>query len=280
MCVAGNTALPLPYTPQPFRRGRLHGIGHPQLVRFFLDLPRIDHLPSAFEGTIYMQRPNLVRELSLPVAMKVPWAMLVVKRFGWRGPQHYWFSPVKRSRAMKAYRTACHLLAHRLLTPLPLAVFEERYWGFVQYNVYATEAITDYITLRQYRQRLPDGVQELPDVLRLAASYTRRMHDSGLWHRDMVLSNFLLAGLPGNRRLYLVDLNRAYRLPYVPAWLRAIDIARMDWEVWHPQFVAQYCGSRYAPRRMLRLVRLYRHWRTLRRRVLDVIKPLRRRLRL
>ena len=98
---------------------------------------------------------------------------------------------------MKAYRTACHLLAHRLATPLPLAVFEERHWGFVQYNVYATEAITDYITLRQYRRTLPDGVQGLPDVLQLAADYTRRMHDSGLWHRDMVLSNFLLAGRPG-----------------------------------------------------------------------------------
>ena len=278
--MAGNKTQPLPYKPQPFRRGRLSGVGHPQLVHFFLELPRIDHLPAAVQGTIYMQRPNLVRELSLPATIKVPWSTLVVKRFGWRGPQHYLFSPLKRSRAMKAYRTACHLLAHRLLTPLPLAVYEERQWGFVQYNVYATEAITNYITLRQYRQMLPDGVQELTDVLRLAAHYTRRMHDSGLWHRDMVLSNFLLAGSPGHRKLYLVDLNRAYRLPYIPAWLRAIDIARMDWEAWHPQFVAQYCGNHYATHRMLRLVRLYRRWRALRRYVLDVIKPLRRRLRL
>jgi tRNA A-37 threonylcarbamoyl transferase component Bud32 len=212
--------------------------------------------------------------------MEVPWSRLVVKRFGWRGPQHYLFSPLKRSRAMKAYRTACHLLAHRLATPLPLAVFEERHWGFVQYNVYATEAITDYITLRQYRRTLPDGAQGLPEVLQLAADYTRRMHDSGLWHRDMVLSNFLLTGPSGRRRLYLVDLNRAYHLPYVPSWLRAIDIARMDWETWQPQFVERYCGGRYATRHMLRLVRLYRRWRTLRRRVLDVIKPVRRRLRL
>jgi tRNA A-37 threonylcarbamoyl transferase component Bud32 len=258
----------------------LHGVGHPQLVSFFQALPRIDHLPEVAEGTVYMQRPNLVRELSLPAGLQVPWSRLVVKRFGWRGLQHYLFSPLKRSRAMKAYRTACHLLTHRLATPLPLAVFEERRWGFVQYNVYATEAITDYITLRQYRRTLPDGAEGLPDVLQLAADYTRRMHDSGLWHRDMVLSNFLLAGRPGHRRLYLVDLNRAYRLPYVPAWLRAIDIARMDWEAWHPQFVERYCGDRYATRRMLRLVRLYRRWRTLRRHVLDGIKPIRRRLRL
>ncbi len=274
----GCMAFSLPYTPQPFRRGRLHGEGHPQLVGFFRNLPPIEQLPAEPDIAIYMRRPNLVREVRLPAEVEVPWSHLVVKRFGWRGGQHYVFSPLKRSRAMKAYRTACHLLAHRLDTPLPLGVFEERRWGFVQYNVYATEAITGYLTLRQYRRTLPEGRRDVPEVLRLTADYTRTMHDSGLWHRDMVLSNFLLAGPSGERRLYLVDLNRAFHLPYVPALLRAVDIARMDWQEWHGQFVALYCADRFAVTRMLRIVRFYRCWRTWRRRVLDMIKPLRRRL--
>lgn len=274
------TTSPLPYTPQSFQRGRLHGVGHPQLVAFFRDLPRIEQLPTEADTTIYMQRPNLVREVQLPAELGVPWPRMVVKRFGWRGGQHYLFSPLKRSRAMKAYHTACHLLAHRLGTPLPLAVCEERRWGFVQYNVYATEAITDSLTLRQYRRMLADGSQGALEVLRLTAEYARNMHDSGLWHRDMVLSNFLLTGPPGDRRLYLVDLNRAYRVPYMPMVLRAIDVARMDWQEWHPQFVAFYCADRFTVERMLRIVWLYRRWRTLRRRVLHVLKPLRQRLRL
>jgi hypothetical protein len=263
----------LPYVPQPFQRGRLCGAAHPALVAFLRDLPCIDALPVTPETVIYMQRPNLVREVILPAALEVPWSHLVVKRFGWRGRQHYAFSPLKRSRAMKAYSTACHLLSHHLDTPLPLGVWEERHRGFVKYNVLATEAIADYVTLRQYRESLLDGSEatskEMPsdihDVLQLAVDYTRRLHDSGIWHRDMVLSNFLMTGRPGQRRLYLVDLNRAYRLPRVPMWLRAFDIARMDWQAWHMQFVALYCAGRYRVGLMQAIVGGYGYWRWLRR---------------
>ncbi len=254
----------LPYTPKPFQNGRLQGIAHSDLVDFLRDLPRIDALPVTPETVVYMQRPNLVREVLLPASLGVPWPRLVVKRFGWRGQQHYVFSPLKRSRAMKAYLTACYLLSHQLDTPVPLGVFEERHWGFVQYNVLATEAIADYVTLRQYRETLPDGPQGMDEVLPLAADYTRRLHDCGLWHRDLVLCNFLLVGLPGGRRLYLIDLNRAYRLPAVPMVLRALDIARMDWEAWHMRFVALYCADQYPVGLMQAIVQVYRRWRMLR----------------
>ncbi len=274
------TSAPLPYTPQPFKCGRLRGIGHPQLVPFFRHMPRVEQLPVEPDTIVYMQRPNIVREVRLPAEVGMPWSRLVVKQFGWRGVQHYLFSPLKRSRAMKAYRIACHLLAHQLGTPLPLGVFEERCWGFVQYNVYVTAAIRNYRTLRQYYRTRPDGPDGIEAVLRLAASYVRAMHDSGVWHRDMTLANFLLAGPPGKRQLYLVDLNRSYRLPYMPMVIRAIDIARMEWWDWQPQFVAMYCGGRYTATRLLWIVRLYGYWRTWRWRVRRVIQPLRRWLRI
>lgn len=258
----------LPYVPQLFQRGHLCGAAHPALVDFLRDLPCIDTLPITPDTVVYMQRPNLVREVALPASLNVPWSHLVVKRFGWRGRQHYAFSPLKRSRAIKAYATACYLLSHQLDTPLPLGVFEERHRGFVKYNVLATEAIAGYVTLRQYRESLPDaagyGAQEVEEVLQLAANYTRRVHDCGIWHRDMVLSNFLMTGRPGQRRLYLIDLNRTYRLPIVPMLLRAFDIARMDWQAWHGQFVALYCADRYPVALMQALVGGYGYWRWLR----------------
>jgi hypothetical protein len=270
----------LPYIPQLFQRGRLCGAVHPALGDFLRDLPRIDALPVTSDTVVYMEHPNLVREVALPASLEVPWSHLVVKRFGWRGRQHYALSPLKRSRAMKAYSTACHLLSHQLDTPLPLGIFEERHRGFVTYNVLATEAIADYVTLRQYRESLPDGPEamsqemllDIHDVLQLAADYTQRLHDSGLWHRDMVLSNFLMTGLPGQRRLYLIDLNRAYRLPGVPMLLRAFDIARMDWQAWHMPFVALYCADRYPVALMQAIVGSYGYWRRLR----QWTRPLRR----
>jgi len=267
----------LPYTPQFFQCGRVRGYGHPQLVTFLQSLPALEHLSDEADFKVYREHPNLVCEMPLPPELGLPWArmVVVVKRFGWRGIQHYLASPLKRSRAMKAYRTACHLLAYGLRTPLPLGVCEERLWGFVQYNVYVTEAVTDVITLQQYYASLPDGPAGLEEVMRLVAAYTRRMHDSGLWHRDLVSSNLLLAGPPGHRHVYLVDLNRARRLPYMPAVLRAIDLARLGWREWLPQFCALYSVGRFSATRLLWIMRLYGRWRTLRWHGRRVLRPLR-----
>ena len=270
----------LPYTPQRFQRGRMRGLGHPQLITFLQSLPALGPLPDDADLKIYRQHPNLVREVSLPPELGLPWSHMVVKRFGWRGVQHYLASPFKRSRALKAYRTACHLLAHDLRTPLPLGVCEERRWGFVQYNVYVTAAVTDVVTLQQYCALLPDGPAGLEEVMHLVAAYTRRMHDSGLWHRDLVSSNLLLAGPSGHRQVYLVDLNRARRLPYMPDVLRAIDLARLGWREWLPDFCALYSAGRFSATRLLWIMHLYGCWRTWRWHLRRVLQPLRARLRL
>jgi tRNA A-37 threonylcarbamoyl transferase component Bud32 len=249
-------------------------------VAFLQSLPARQHLPDAAELTVYREHPNLVCEMRLPPDAGLPWPRLVIKRFGWRGIQHYLTSPFKRSRAMKAYRTACHLLAYGLRTPLPLGVCEERQCGFVQYNVYVTVAITDVVTLQQYAARLPDGPDGMAEVLHLVAAYTRRMHDSGLWHRDLVASNVLLTGPVGNRQVYLVDLNRARRLPYMPLVLRAIDLARLGWREWLPEFCALYSVGRFSATCLLWIICLYSRWRTLRWHARRVLRPVRARLRI
>ena len=272
------TSTRLPYASRAFRYGQLRGVGHPQLVPWLQRLLTGEsHLYNA-ATVVYKRRPNLVCVTALPAHLDMPWPLLVVKCCGWRGRQHYLFSPLKRSKALKAYRAACHLLAHGLGTPLPLGACEVRRWGFIRSNIYVAEAITDYITLREYCATLPDGAAGLDEVMRLAAAYTRRMHDSGLWHRDLSLANFLMTGPRGNRQLYLVDLNRARRLPYMPAWLRALDLARMDWRAWQPRFLVLYGAGRFGPQRLLWLAQLHSRWRTWRYGVLSVINPLRRRL--
>ena len=276
--MASRTALPLPYVPQSCRNRQVRCVGHPQLLPWLQQyLTGAFILPDA-DIVVYKPRPNMVHTVRCPANLDIACATMVIKRFGWRGKQHYLFSPVKRSKAMKEYRTACHLLSHGLLTPLPLGACEVRRWGFIEANAYAMEAITEYTTLHRYCATLPDGVEGLCEVMQLVADYVQRMHESGLWHRDLMLANFLLTGSPGNRRLYLVDLNRARRLPYVPVWLRILDVARLDWHAWQAQFLALYANGRYTLQYVLWLAYLRGRWRTLRRRVLQVINPLRRRL--
>ena len=244
---------------RPFRSASVQGVAHPHLVTFFQRLPRLEQVPQEAGFRVYKEHPHLVREVGLPAKLGAPWARLVIKRFGkrfgWRGTQHYLFSPCKRSRASKAYRVACHLLTHGLRTPTPLGAFEARRWGFLQYEAYATEALVDSITLGQYCRTLPEGREGMEEVLRLVAVYVRRMHDSGLWYRDLNLENFLLTGSPGGWQLYLVDLNRARRVPYMPTCLRAFDLAPLDWREWQPRFCALYSTERFSSAHLSRLIR-------------------------
>ncbi len=276
--VTPSTRLPLPYTPQSWQGHGVRGLAHPQLLAWFQSVVRLETLPPLILR-VYREHPHSVYEIGTPAELDLPWSCLVVKRFGWRGVQHYLSSPLKRSRAMKAYRAACHLLAHGLATPLPLGVCEARRWGFVQYNVYMTAAIPDVITLQDYYATLPDGPAGLDEVLLLVAVYTRRMHDSGLWHRDLVTSNLLLSGPAGHRQVALVDLNRARRVPWMPLMLRAMDLARMGWHAQLPQLCAFYSAGRFSVTRLVWYIRLYRQWRTWRWHVRQALKPLRARLR-
>jgi Lipopolysaccharide kinase (Kdo/WaaP) family len=276
--VAIRAVVPLPYTPRAFRARDWRGVGHPELLALLGHIFPVACQEPPLSLRVYKRLPNLVQEVQLPVSLPAPWSRVVVKHFGWRGSQHFLCSPLKRSKAMKAYRIACHLLTHGLLTPLPLGACEARRWGFIRANVYITETLSEYIPLRKYCRSLPDGAAGMAEVVQLAATYTRRMHDSGLWHRDLSLNNLLVAGPPGQRRLYLIDLNRAQRLRYVPGWLRALDLARLDWRAWQPQFLALYCDSRFAAHRMQRIVHLYQRWRAGRRWILRGLNPLRTRL--
>lgn len=270
----------LPYTPQGFASQGVRGWAHPQLVPFLRATPHIALLPPEAIGRVYREHPNLVCEVIPPEPLGLPWPRLLAKSFGWRGFQHYVASPLKRSRALKAARTACHLLAHGLATPLPLAVYEARRWGFVQSNVYITAVVPDAVTLEDYYATLPEGATGFEAVLRLVATYTRQMHDSGLWHRDLVRSNVLLSGPPGQRQISVVDLNRARRLPWLPVLLRAMDLARLGWPAHWPHFCALYSGQGVSAQRLLWCIRLYSTWRTWRWHLRRVVKPLRAWLRL
>jgi tRNA A-37 threonylcarbamoyl transferase component Bud32 len=268
----------LPYMPQTFHHGGSRGVSHPQLVAWLQQLLLETDIPCGPEVVVYKRRPHQLWAMPAPLELELPCRRIAIKRFGWRNRQHYLCSPLGPSKARKEYRTACHLLRHGLPTPLPLGAGEIRHRGFVQASIYVMEAIPDYITLRDYVLTQPDGPEGLAEVTELAATYVRRMHESGLWHRDLYLANFLLTGGSGTRRLYLVDLGRARRALSMPAWLRAIDLGRMEQFARQPQFLSLYSAGRFAPWFLLHIMRFHARWRAWRRRVLNVIDPLRRRI--
>ncbi len=114
----------------------------------------------------------------------------------------YIFSPFRTSSSLKACEVADFMLKHGLLTPKPLISIERRgSLGFIKEDILIAEDIGEHKTLRELVQGCNDGKK----FILLAADYVRKLHDSGVYNRDVNLANFLYK----QRSLYLIDLNRA-----------------------------------------------------------------------
>ncbi|MFO7728284.1 MAG: lipopolysaccharide kinase InaA family protein [Desulfonatronovibrio sp.] len=269
--------LSLSYHPEHTKKGNLVCVGHAQLMPA---LEQIFKKPSTFSGedtVVYKERPNLIVETKLLSDQGFPWPSQVVKVFRWRGLQRL-FSPFKQSKAMKSYRAARHLLEHDLLTPLPLGAVEYRKFGLVIQNAYITEVISGRMDLKKYRTSLPQGPQAMEEILKDLAAYIGKMHDCGLWHRDLNLSNFLLAGHGPERRIYLIDLNRSRIKSRLSFNQRAMDLARLDLGQWQELFFRFYCADRFNQKKMLKITNLVRARRRLWRKMIVWTNPLRRKL--
>ncbi len=267
----------IPYCPEYIKRDNFVCVGHPGLVEVLGGIFAKPGLSHGDNVVIYKDRPNLILETDLLPDKVFPWPRQVIKHFRWRGFQRL-FSPIKESKAMKSYRAACHLIEHGLATPMPLGAAEIRKFGFVINNAYVTEVVNEYTDLKNYRNSLPDGRNGMEIVLQQLAAYILKMHDSGLWHRDLNLSNFLITGKPGQQQLCLVDLNRARICRDLSMFKRAMDLARLDLNEWQATFFRYYCAERFRPGKMLAITNLVRARRRMWRKLITWTNPLRRKM--
>jgi hypothetical protein len=247
----------LPYNPQSFTHNNCSGLAHPDIIT---GLDRIFHQErSADRKLLPGQGANLIWEASLASSKSFPWPRQVVKKFCLRNIRHLLTSPFKKSKAMKSYLNACHLLKNGLLTPMPLGAMESRKAGFIRDDLYISEAVKDPVGVDEYLREMPDGREKALDVIRLIAEYVRQMHNSGFWHKDLNLSNFIMGSAAGKDRLYLVDLNRAKVLPEMTIRQQALDLSRMKIKrEWRPLFFKIYCAGRLDPDEMITLYRRFR----------------------
>lgn len=211
----------------------------------------------------YMTAPNLVAEVVLSSGEK-----LIFKSFGWRSKLHFLMSPFRITKAKRSFNVAMRLIEYGVTTPVPICVLERRLFGFVIENVYITESIGDYITVREYLQRQPDGYKRAHEILSALANYVKRIHHAGVWHRDLHLTNFLMKKNPdGNPYFYIVDLNRARIFQKLPFILRIFDIGKMDLHEFRADFLDYYLYGLSNKVNMEKIFYIYVILRRIRRRV-------------
>jgi len=138
---------------------------------------------------------------------------LFIKQFKVTDRWQQWKYLVRPSRAAQEWTISQFLRDRGIITPNALGMLEKRRHGMLDACVFVTEAIQGARDLLEFcRHGLDDradaDVKEA--ILRGLAQTTRKIHDSGLFHRDLHAGNFLLAD-QASLLLYLVDLHQAQR---------------------------------------------------------------------
>jgi len=194
---------------------------YPELVDA---IKNIDELVRENKVKIFNAHPNLVAEVEMDLGEEK--RRVVVKIFGWRNVLHFIISPFMKSKAQLSLENSLHLLSRGLLTPKPLAAFWERKNGFVKRNFFITESLEECESLREILKKKRENKQNEAPYIKKLAEYVKKMHDSGFFHKDLTLANFLIKS--GENSYYLVDLNRARRKKSLFFLERIEDIVRMD----------------------------------------------------
>lgn len=119
--------------------------------------------------------------------------------------------PDGRTRAERADRVARYLLGHGVDTPEPLGVEVTP-----DESVFVVRKVEGAVQIRAFFLRRDDPAHEAPplaatfeEVVAALGRFARRLHDAGVFFRDLSDGNVLVTDGEAGPRLWLVDLDRA-----------------------------------------------------------------------
>ena len=173
------------------------------------------------------------------------------------------------SKAARSWRMTLEFEARSLPTPEPVLLAEPRSPKDAAYFV--TERLRDALEARYFLRAVNarQEAEKYPHVsperfISSLGRLLRRMHDAGVWHRDLSIGNVLIANpesADAGADLYLLDLNRARVVGKLTRSQRMRDLCRMalDRPAHQRALLEAYWGEavRGADARWL-LYRLYR----------------------
>lgn len=137
------------------------------------------------------------------------------------------------SKARREWAITNAAVERGLSTVTPVAYGERRGAGILRESYLLTVRLFDCITLEEAlfsddrAIRVDAGARR--EMIVLLATLLRRMHDSGIYHRDLHPGNFLVeTSEAAPRRLYLLDLHRASARSSLPLATRLKSLAQFN----------------------------------------------------
>lgn len=255
-----------------FKLKRYTGFGTPAIVEFLKRSPDTLIPENIQKERILKKKSNTVYTVPVDKKISVSFTSLAVKKCLPRNVIHHLLSPFQKSKAMRSFLAARHLIAHGLDTPRPLACIEKRERGFVTESYYITEMIENCVKVKQFVRKNSEDVNDIRKVMHAVADYATRMHNAGMVHRDLNLANFLLCSGEDGYRLVLIDLNRYRIRKSISSFGRVFDIGRLYWGKYRSEFFRIYCGGDKSLLRWEWYFDWYYLWRKRRRRFKTWIK--------
>jgi tRNA A-37 threonylcarbamoyl transferase component Bud32 len=187
-----------------------------------------------------------------------------VKQVKTRGYLHGLLVGLTGSRGRRALRGAALLAADKFCHPRPLLVGEARRWGAVRATYVVTEALRAPRVLSEAtlgRRYTPAFRKE---ASRQVAAEIRRLHDAGIYTRDMQETNLMVERAGERFVLYFVDLED-FRAVGRVSWRRRLtnlvhldrSIGRFVSRARRLRFLYNYLGARPSRSEARRIVRDY-----------------------
>ena len=163
-------------------------------------------------------------------APEIVWPVYL-KRYNSKGPLFAFKYLLRRSRAQRAWQTACALRARDAPTPEVLAFLDRRRFGFLQAAYLLTRALPGAEGLDRYVEKRFPGWQ--PDEKRAfigrLAGVLKAAHRQGVLHGDLKAKNILVAADGrGGEKIWFIDLDAARLRAAAPLSERCRDLARLN----------------------------------------------------
>jgi len=163
-------------------------------------------------------------------APELPWPVYLKRS----NPKGLFFAikyVLRRSRARRAWQTACELRSRHVPTPEPLAFLERRRFGLLKSSYYVTQALPaadslDHFVEQRFSEWRPD---EKRAFIRRLAGQLKNAHRQGMLHGDLKAKNILVAANDsGAEKIRFIDLD-AVRLRHAASLSeRYRDLARLN----------------------------------------------------
>jgi len=171
-----------------------------------LMLPDVEVLKSTHRATTVLVRPPAPATRGPGGVAEGEAHVWVVKRFEPPGRVKRWASLVRPSRARRAWQRGNEMLVRLLAVPTPVAAVEVRRWGMLREAYFVSEAVVGDRLLEFVREHGFD-----PEVLWKLGQELRALHDRHFYHQDLKANNILVSGPPGDRQVWIIDVESVRR---------------------------------------------------------------------